>query len=85
MTEINYIIQHEMGLHARPAGQLVKLLMDFVCDIQLGTRDKMVDAKRMIGVMSLALPKGTPLVLTFDGPDEDMAAQAAQEFLTNNL
>ena len=85
MKEIKYIIQDELGIHARPAGLLVKKCAGFSCNIRIGKPDKMVDAKRVIGVMSLGMKCGNELILTFDGADEEKAAGEVEAFLQENL
>lgn len=85
MKEITYVITDELGIHARPAGRLVKEASEFQCNIQFGTPAKMVDAKRIMGVMGLALKKGDEITMTFDGPDEDRAATTIEAFLKENL
>ncbi len=85
MKEIKYVITDELGIHARPAGQLVKLVAGFESAVQMGRPEKMVDAKRIIGVMGLAMKQGDELTMTFDGPDEEAAATQAEVFLKENL
>lgn len=85
MKEVKYIIKDELGIHARPAGQLVKLVSGYESEVKVGRPDKMVDAKRIIGVMGLAMKQGDELTMTFDGPDEEAAAAAAEAFLGENL
>ena len=85
MKEVKYIIKDELGIHARPAGLLVKKCAEFSCDIKIGRPDKMVDAKRVIGVMTLGMKCGDELTLTFDGADEEEAAVAVEAFLSENL
>jgi phosphocarrier protein len=84
MTEIKYRIDDELGLHARPAGLLVKTAAKFKCDIQLGTPAKMVNAKRIIGVMALTLKQGQEMTMTFDGEDEQEAVAVVGAFLKEN-
>ena len=84
MLEIKYRIDDEMGLHARPAGLLVKLAAKYKSDIQLGTAAKMVNAKRIIGVMALTLKQGNEMSMTFNGEDEEEAAAAVKAFLEEN-
>jgi len=67
MREIKYVLTDPLGLHARPAGQLVKAAAKYKCDVQLGTTAKMVNAKRIIGVMALSLKQGHELIMTFNG------------------
>lgn len=85
MRNLKYRITDELGIHARPAGQLVKTASAFQCDIRIGTPEKMVDAKRIMGVMGLALKQGDELTMDFDGPDEAEAMAAVEEFLKQNL
>ncbi|MCL2151486.1 MAG: HPr family phosphocarrier protein [Oscillospiraceae bacterium] len=85
MQEIKYIIQDELGIHARPAGLLVKKCTEFPCDIRIGKPGKMVDAKRVIGVMGLGMKHGEELCFTFDGADEEKAAIEVETFLSENL
>ena len=85
MTKVRYIITDELGIHARPAGQLVKEASNFKCKIEAGTPNKMVDARRIMGVMGLAVKKGDVLTMSFDGEDESEAAKVIEAFLKANL
>ena len=85
MKEIKYTIKDELGIHARPAGLLVKTLAEFPGEVKAGTPQKMVDGKRIFAVMGLGLRQGDEITLTFDGSGEDGAAAAAEQFLRENL
>ena len=85
MKKLKHIIRYELGLHARPAGLLVKTLSEFSCETMAGTPLKMVDGKRVFAVMGLGLKQGDEITLTFDGTDEDAAAAKAESFLNTNL
>jgi phosphocarrier protein len=85
LIEIKYVITDELGLHARPAGMLVKRCSAFNCDIKIGTAARMVDAKRIMGVMSLAVKHGQEVTLTFDGTDATEALEDLKAFLKENL
>ena len=85
MKEIRYVIADELGIHARPAGNLIKVASKYQCDIKIGTPTKMVDAKRIMGVMGLALKQNDEITMTFDGVDEDTAATGMETFLQENL
>ena len=85
MKEINYILTDPLGIHARPAGQMVKMAGKYKCDIQIGSPEKMVNAKRIIGVMALTLKCGEEITMTFAGEDEEEAAEAVGKFLSENM
>ena len=85
MKTIEYTITDELGIHARPAGMLVKEAAKFQSKIMVASPKKEVDAKRIMGVMSMGAKKGDPLKVTIEGTDEDAAAEAIEEFLKANL
>lgn len=85
MKEFSYVITDELGLHARPAGQLVKAASAFSSNITVGNAAKKVDAKRVMGVMGLAMKQGDEMLFTVEGPDETEAAAALEAFLKENL
>jgi len=85
LKTIKYVIKDEVGIHARPAGLLVKALSEFRGEVQVGTPQKMVDGKRIFGIMGLGLKCGDEMILTFDGSDEDSAAEKIMSFLEENL
>ena len=85
MTEFKYVITDELGIHARPAGMLVKEAKKFASTIKLATAAKTVDAKGIMGVMSLGAKKGDEVTITADGADEADAAAALEEFFKANL
>ncbi len=85
MKQISYVITDELGIHARPAGMLVKVAAGFQSSIKISNGAKEADAKRILGLMGLAIKKGDTAVLTIEGPDEDAAAEALEKFLQENL
>ena len=85
MREIKYTITDELGIHARPAGQLVKQASAFKCDIKAASPAKSVDAKRIMGVMGLVIKRGDVLPMTAKVPDEAAATAALEAFLKENL
>ena len=85
MKEFKYVITDELGIHARPAGLLVKEAGKFQSDIKIKKGEKEADAKRILGIMGLAAKKGDEIVLTADGADEADAIAAIEEFLKVNL
>lgn len=85
MKEIKYVITDENGIHARPAGILVKKAKEFNSNIKITKVGKSADAKKLFNIMGLAVKKGDEIIVTIDGDDENVATQELQEFLSNNL
>lgn len=85
MTEIKYVIKDEMGIHARPAGELVKACAAYPCKITISKDAKTMDAKRIMGVMSLGVKCGQEITMAFDGEQEAEAAAAIASFLEEKL
>lgn len=85
MKEIRYTITDPLGLHARPAGLLVKEAGKCRSAVTISAGGPAVDAKRIMGVMKLAAKQGMEITMTFDGPDEEAAAASMAAFLQNNL
>lgn len=85
MLKINHRIRDEQGLHARVAGVLVKEAAQHACAIRLGTMDKTVDAKKILGVMCLSLKSGQQMVMSFDGENEEESAVFFSRFLAENI
>lgn len=67
---------NRLGLHARAASRLVQVAAGFESAVWLERDGRRVNAKSIMGVLMLAAPVGSELVLECDGPDEDEAARA---------
>lgn len=85
MKSFSYVIKDELGLHARPAGLLVKEVKQFASTITLECGGKKAAAKGLIGVMGMAVKQGDNVVVTAEGADEDAAIEALKAFFENNL
>ena len=85
MKEFKHVIQDPMGLHARPAGMLVKACAGYASKITLTAPTGTADAKRLMGIMRLAAKQGMELTITVEGADEETAAAELQAFLAANL
>ncbi len=85
MKSFNYTIKDAQGIHARPAGVLVKEAGRFKSDITIEKDGKKADAKRIFAVMGLGVKSGETITVNIEGEDEDKAASSLQEFLQNNL
>ncbi len=85
MKEFKHVINDPLGLHARPAGMLVKAAAGFASTVTVTAPTGKADAKRLMAVMRLAAKQGMELTITVEGPDEEAAAASLQEFLKQNL
>ncbi len=85
MKTFDYVITDPEGIHARPAGLLVKEAAGFKSTITLEKGGKKADAKRIFAVMGLTAKKGETLHVTVEGEDEENAAQSMEAFFKNNL
>ena len=85
MKTVEYTIKDALGIHARPAGLLVKEAGKFASKIMIASPKKEVDAKRIMGVMSMGVKQGDTVRLTIEGEDEEAAAAALEQFLKDNL
>jgi len=70
------VIANRLGLHARPAAELVKLAATFTSEIWVAKGDLRVNAKSIMGVLMLAAEQGVELVIEAEGPDGREAADA---------
>ncbi len=70
------------GLHARPVGELVKLVKTFPgAKVTLATAARTVNAASMLSILSLGLKKGTEVTLAVDGGDEAAVIEAVASFI----
>ena len=87
MKKINYTVVAEAGIHARPAGLLVKQAASFKSDIKVLNEEngKEADLKRLMAVMALGVKQGNRIVVTVEGEDEDEAYTVLESFLKENF
>ena len=85
MKEFTHVIADPLGLHARPAGLLVKAAAAYQSTVTVTAPTGKADAKRIMAVMRLAAKQGMEVTITCEGPDEEAAAAGLQAFLKENL
>ena len=85
MKEFTYIITDPAGLHARPAGQLVQAARAFSSDITLRKGDRTAGAARLLALMRFEVRQGDAVTVTAEGPDEEEAAAALEQFFREHL
>ena len=79
------IINNEVGLHARPATFFIQKANEFKSGIWVEKEERRVNAKSLLGVLSLGIAKGTVITLIADGVDEQEAVAALNELIENNF
>ena len=80
MKEFKYTITDPEGIHARPAGELVKAAKQFASTIKLTG-----DCKKIFTVMGLAVKCGQEVTVTIEGEDEEAAFASISQFLKDNM
>ena len=85
MKEFKYVITDAEGIHARPAGELVKLAKEFTSSVTISKDGKSGDCKKIFAIMGLGIKGGMEVVLKFDGEDEDAAYEKISAFMKENL
>jgi phosphocarrier protein HPr len=81
MIERVVTIRNRAGMHTRPAAALVKAAARFKAEFTIKKDDFEINGKSIIGVMTLAAEQGSSLTLKFDGPDEELAAEAVASLI----
>ncbi|QCV54558.1 HPr family phosphocarrier protein [Thermoactinomyces vulgaris] len=82
MAEKKVTVQLETGLHARPAALFVQEANKFASDIFVVKGNKKVNAKSIMGIMSLAVSRGTEITITAEGSDEEEAVEKLVELVS---
>ncbi len=85
MKEFKYVITDEVGIHARPAGLLVKKAKEFTSTITISKGDKSAKATALMKLMGMGVKKGDEVTVQVEGDDEEAAAAAIEAFLKENL
>lgn len=85
MQEKTFTITADTGVHARPATLLVNKAGQFESEVEVSYKDKSVNLKSIMGVMSLGIPKGAEIKVTVNGSDEAEAIEAVEEVMKEHL
>ncbi|MCL2485644.1 MAG: HPr family phosphocarrier protein [Endomicrobia bacterium] len=85
MKEKLITVSNKMGLHARPAALLVQTTSRFKSSVKILKDDFEVDAKSIMGVMTLAAASGYELKFVADGPDENEVLDAVEKLFNNGF
>ena len=78
-------VENQVGLHARPATFFIQKANEFKSSIWVEKEERRVNAKSLLGVLSLGIVKGTTITLIADGSDEKEAVEALAELINNGF
>ncbi len=85
MKSFKYVITDELGIHARPAGILVKEVKKYASKVTICAGEKSSDASKLMAIMSMGIKKGAEVTITAEGEDEAAAVEALEKFFRENL
>ena len=85
MKKFEYTITDEIGIHARPAGLLVKMAGQYKADMKVECNGKTADAKKLMALMALGVKKGDIVSVSVEAEDEKEAAASMETFFRENL
>ncbi|MGI5857730.1 MAG: HPr family phosphocarrier protein [Tepidanaerobacteraceae bacterium] len=85
MYQQNVTVKNKTGLHARPAALFVQTANKFKSEVFIEKEGKKVNAKSIMGVMSLAVSQGTPIIISAQGEDEKEAVLKLVELIESKF
>lgn len=85
MQSFTYTITDPVGIHARPAGLLVKEIKNYQSTVTVTKGDKSVNALKLMALMGMGIKCGDTVTVTVEGSDEDTTAPALKQFFETNL
>ena len=83
--EVQYTVKDACGIHARPAGLLVKTVKGLSSTATLEKDGKSCDMRKLMALMGMGVKQGETITIKVEGDDEEAAAAAIQKFLTENV
>ncbi len=78
-------VLNKLGIHARPAAQLVRAASKFKSDVTVEKDDESVDGKSIMGIMMLAVGCGAVITVTAEGPDEVETMAAIEKLVQDKF
>ena len=85
MVSKEVVINNQVGLHARPATFFIQKANEFKCSIWVEKEERRVNAKSLLGVLSLGIVKGTAINIIADGADEDVAIETLATLVASDF
>lgn len=85
MPEVKIVVDHKVGLHARPAAIFVKAANKYASDIQVTKDDRTINAKSILSVLTLGVNQGTEITIHAEGEDADAALKELVALVEDNF
>ena len=85
MKSFDYVITDPVGIHARPAGILVKEIKQYKSTVTVSKGEKSVNALKLMALMGMGIKQGDTVKVAIEGEDEDIAAEAIEKFFKTNF
>lgn len=85
MVSFTYTIKEPMGLHARPAGIMVKELKPLPCSVKVSCGSRSADGKKLFALMGMAVKCGETVLVEIEGEDEEKVKASLQSFFESNF
>ena len=85
MVKQELVLNNSVGLHARPATFFIQKANEYKSSIWVEKKDRRVNAKSLLGVLSLGVAPGDTVLLSADGEDEDAAVAGLLDLVNNNF
>ena len=85
MKEFVITVQDPVGIHARPAGLIVKQTQRLQSEVRIRCRDREVDGKKLFALMSLGAKAGDRLTVTITGESAEEESRLLRAFMEKNL
>lgn len=85
MLSKTIVVQNQVGLHARPATFFIQKSNEFKSSIWVEKDERRVNAKSLLGVLSLGITKGMEITIITDGSDEKEAIEALEKLIESNF
>lgn len=85
MKSFEFEIRDELGIHARPAGMLVKASKEYDSKITITKGEKTVESTKLMAIMSMGIKQGETVTVSVDGGDEEATLAGMKAFFEENL
>jgi phosphocarrier protein len=85
MKSFVYVLTDNNGIHARPAGALIKEVKNFTSDVTIAHGEKRADMKKLFALMGLGAKKDDSVTIALEGPDEEKEAVYLEQYMQKHF